>query len=135
NPTDEEDLATPWLCEEVDPFTPQICRTLGNAYVVSHVQLYPHKDREDMQKKYIKDPVETNNIKQKDGETIEDFIERFKVETGRMKGAPECMLISEVMHGVNNPELIKRLNENVLKIVEEMMIATMAFIQGETAAV
>nr|GFB30342.1 hypothetical protein [Tanacetum cinerariifolium] len=48
NPTDEEDLATPWLCEEVDPFTPQICRTLGNAYVVSHVQLYPHKDREDM---------------------------------------------------------------------------------------
>ncbi|GKA41614.1 hypothetical protein Tco_0734274 [Tanacetum coccineum] len=43
------------------------------------------------QKKYVKDPVEIHNIKQRDGETIEDFMERFKVETGRMKGAPECM--------------------------------------------
>nr|GEU31678.1 hypothetical protein [Tanacetum cinerariifolium] len=51
------------------------------------------------QRKYVKDPVEIHNIKQKDGETIEDFIERFKVETGRMKGAPECMRISGFMHG------------------------------------
>nr|GFA13995.1 reverse transcriptase domain-containing protein [Tanacetum cinerariifolium] len=39
------------------------------------------------QKKYVKDPMEIHNIKQKNGETIEDFIEQFKVETGRMKGA------------------------------------------------
>nr|GEX54641.1 reverse transcriptase domain-containing protein [Tanacetum cinerariifolium] len=63
------------------------------------------------QKKYVKDPVEIHNIKQRDGETIEDFMERFKIETGRMKGAPECMRISIFMHGVNNPELTKRLNE------------------------
>nr|GEW84244.1 ribonuclease H-like domain-containing protein [Tanacetum cinerariifolium] len=31
------------------------------------------------QKKYVKDPVKIHNIKQKDGETIEDFIERFKI--------------------------------------------------------
>nr|GEW58994.1 reverse transcriptase domain-containing protein [Tanacetum cinerariifolium] len=43
------------------------------------------------QKKYVKDPVEIYNIKQKDGETIEEFIKRFKIETGRMKEAPECM--------------------------------------------
>ncbi|GJZ61585.1 hypothetical protein Tco_0617722 [Tanacetum coccineum] len=49
-------------------------------------------DEDDLaQQKYVKDPVEINNIKQRDGETIEDFMERFKVETGRMKGAPECM--------------------------------------------
>nr|GEW59246.1 reverse transcriptase domain-containing protein [Tanacetum cinerariifolium] len=46
------------------------------------------------QKKYVKDPVEIHNIKQKDGETIKDFIERFKVETGRMKGDPEEKLLS-----------------------------------------
>ncbi|GKA77073.1 hypothetical protein Tco_0783534, partial [Tanacetum coccineum] len=40
------------------------------------------------QKKYVKDPVEIHNIKQRDGKTIEDFMERFKVKTGRMKGAP-----------------------------------------------
>nr|GFA14951.1 reverse transcriptase domain-containing protein [Tanacetum cinerariifolium] len=51
------------------------------------------------QKKYVKDPVEIHNIKQRDGETIEDFRERFKIETGRMKRAHECMRISGFMHG------------------------------------
>ncbi|GJV87937.1 reverse transcriptase domain-containing protein [Tanacetum coccineum] len=86
------------------------------------------------QKNYVKDPVEIHNIKQKDGETIKDFMERFKVETGRMKGAPECMRISRFMHGVNNPELTKRLNEHTPKTMEEMMTVTTAFIRGETAA-
>ncbi|GKA49292.1 reverse transcriptase domain-containing protein [Tanacetum coccineum] len=86
------------------------------------------------QKKYVKDPVEIHNIKQRDGETIEDFMEWFKVETGRMKGALECMRISGFMHGVNNPELTKRLNEHVLKTTEKMMTITTAFIRGETVA-
>nr|GEW22495.1 reverse transcriptase domain-containing protein [Tanacetum cinerariifolium] len=86
------------------------------------------------QKKYVKDPVEIYNIKQKDGETIEDFMERFKIETGRMKGAFECMQISRFMHGINNPELTKRLNEHIPKTLEEMMTAIVAFIRGETAA-
>nr|GEY45752.1 reverse transcriptase domain-containing protein [Tanacetum cinerariifolium] len=86
------------------------------------------------QKKYVKDPVEIHNIKQRDGETIEDFMERFKIETGRMKGDSECMRISGFMHGINNPELTKRLNERVPKTMEEMMIATTAFIRGEAAA-
>nr|GFA30878.1 reverse transcriptase domain-containing protein [Tanacetum cinerariifolium] len=47
------------------------------------------------QKKYVKDPVEIHNIKQRDGETLEDFMERFKIETERMKGALECMRISD----------------------------------------
>nr|GFA84955.1 reverse transcriptase domain-containing protein [Tanacetum cinerariifolium] len=87
------------------------------------------------QKKYVKDPVEIHNIKERDGETIEDFMERFKIETGCMKGAPECMRISGFMHGVNNPELTKRLNEHVPKTMEEMMITTTTFIRGEAAAV
>nr|GEX94877.1 reverse transcriptase domain-containing protein [Tanacetum cinerariifolium] len=85
------------------------------------------------QKKYVKDPVEIHNIKQSDGETIEDFMKRFKIETGRMKGAPECMRISGFMHGVNNPELTKRLNEHVPKTMEEIIITTTAFIRGEAA--
>nr|GFA88802.1 reverse transcriptase domain-containing protein [Tanacetum cinerariifolium] len=58
----------------------------------------------------------------------------FKIETGRMKGAPECMRISGFMHGINNPELTKRLNEQVPGTMEEMMIATATFIRGEAAA-
>ncbi|GJR47776.1 reverse transcriptase domain-containing protein [Tanacetum coccineum] len=51
-----------------------------------------------------------------------------------MKGAPECMRISGFMNGVNNPELIKRLNEHVLKTMEEMMTVTTVFIRGEVVA-
>ncbi|GJY25944.1 reverse transcriptase domain-containing protein [Tanacetum coccineum] len=193
--TEEDDLAVPWICEKVDPFTPRIrnfkssrktrmpnnvktydgtgdpedhvknfqaaaqverwamptwCHmfnsTLIGAARVWFDELPPesidgYKDLKAaflayfmQQKKYVKDPVEIHNIKQRDGETIEEFMERFKVETGRMKGAPECMRISEFMHGVNNPELTKRLNEHVPKTMEEMLITTTAFIRGEAAA-
>nr|GEW43494.1 hypothetical protein [Tanacetum cinerariifolium] len=52
------------------------------------------------QNKYVKDPVEIHNIKQRDGETIKDFMKRFKIETGRIKGAPKCMRIFGFMHGL-----------------------------------
>nr|GEY35767.1 reverse transcriptase domain-containing protein [Tanacetum cinerariifolium] len=130
--TDEDDLTRPWMCEEEDPvwfheLPPESIdsyKDLKAAFLAYFMQ----------QKKYVKDPVEIHNIKQKDGETIEDFIERFKVETGRMKRAPECMRIFGFMHGVNNPELTKRLNEHVPKAMEEMMITSTAFIQGEVDA-
>nr|GEZ21669.1 hypothetical protein [Tanacetum cinerariifolium] len=165
-PTGVEDLAVPWSCEEVDPFTRQIrnFKSSQKTRMPNNVKTYDGTgDPEDHVKnfqaaaqverwempmwchmfnstligtarKYVKDSVEIHNIKQRDGETIEDFIERFKVETGRMKGAPECMQISGFMHGVNNPELTKRFNEYVPKTMEEMMTTTAAFIQGETIA-
>nr|GEX15848.1 reverse transcriptase domain-containing protein [Tanacetum cinerariifolium] len=131
-PTDEDDLTRPWMCEEenavwFDELPPESIdgyKDLKAAFLAYFMQ----------QKKYVKDPVEIHNIKQRDGETIEDFMERFKIETGRMKGAPECMRISRFMHEVNNPELTKRLNEQVPKTMEEMMITTTAFIRREAAA-
>nr|GEX86306.1 reverse transcriptase domain-containing protein [Tanacetum cinerariifolium] len=101
-PTEEDDLKKPWICEEENPFMPRI--------------------------------LEIHNIKQREGETIEDFMEHFKIESRRMKGDPECMRISGFMHRVNNPELTKRLNEHVPNTMEEMMITTTAFIRGEAAA-
>ncbi|GKC50971.1 hypothetical protein Tco_1073716 [Tanacetum coccineum] len=61
------------------------------------------------------------------------FLAYFMQQKKRMKGASECMRISGFMHGVNNPELTKRLNEHVPKTMEEMMITTTAFIRGEAA--
>ncbi|GJU46991.1 reverse transcriptase domain-containing protein [Tanacetum coccineum] len=192
---DEDDLAEPWTCEDVDPFTPRIrnFKSSRKTRMPNNVKTYDGTgDPEDhlkifqaaaqverwamptwchmfnstligaarvwfdelppesidgykglkaaflayfmQQKKYVKDPVEIHNIKQRDGETIEDFMERFKVEIGHMKGAPECMRISGFMHGVNNHELTKRLNKHVPKTMEEMMTITTAFIRGEAAA-
>nr|GEW15115.1 hypothetical protein [Tanacetum cinerariifolium] len=55
--------------------------------------------------------------KSRDGESIKDFVRRYKLESGDVKGAPECMWISEFMHGITNLKLIKRLHEKILKIV------------------
>ncbi|GJW10298.1 reverse transcriptase domain-containing protein [Tanacetum coccineum] len=138
----EEDLAIPWTCEDVDPFTPQIrnFRSSRKTQMPNNVKTYDGTgDLEDhlkvfqasaqmkrwamptwyhmfnstligaarvwfdelppesidsyndlkavflayfmQQKKHVKDPVEIHNIKQKYGETIEEFMERFKVET------------------------------------------------------
>ncbi|GJZ14113.1 reverse transcriptase domain-containing protein [Tanacetum coccineum] len=59
------------------------------------------------QTKHIKDPVEIHHIKQRDGESTEDFMERYKAEVLDVEGAPECMRISGFMHGITHPGLIK----------------------------
>nr|GEY32363.1 reverse transcriptase domain-containing protein [Tanacetum cinerariifolium] len=48
------------------------------------------------QKKYVKDPVEIYNIKQRDGETIEDSMERFK------KPSPPPPMVTPVEKRNNN---------------------------------
>nr|GFB44094.1 reverse transcriptase domain-containing protein [Tanacetum cinerariifolium] len=83
------------------------------------------------QKKCIKDPVEIHNIKQRDGESTEDFMRRYKLECKDVKGASECMKISGFMHGITNPELIKRLHEKIPKSMDEMMSVTTSFLRGE----
>nr|GFC12528.1 reverse transcriptase domain-containing protein [Tanacetum cinerariifolium] len=80
------------------------------------------------------DPVEIHHIKQREGESTEDFVQRFKNERRDVKGAPECMRISRFMHGITNPELIKRLHDNIPKSVVEIMRVTTAFLRGEVAA-
>ncbi|GJS74764.1 reverse transcriptase domain-containing protein [Tanacetum coccineum] len=65
------------------------------------------------QTKHIKDPVEIHHIKQRDGESTEDFMERYKAEVLDVEGVPECMRISRFMHGITHPGLIKRLYERI----------------------
>nr|GEX62503.1 reverse transcriptase domain-containing protein [Tanacetum cinerariifolium] len=85
-------------------------------------------------KKCIKDPVEIHNIKQRDRESMEEFVRRYKLEWRDVKGAPECMKISGFMHGITNPKLIKRLHDKILKSVDEMIRVTTSFLRGEVAA-
>nr|GEY38413.1 reverse transcriptase domain-containing protein [Tanacetum cinerariifolium]GEY97022.1 reverse transcriptase domain-containing protein [Tanacetum cinerariifolium] len=84
--------------------------------------------------KCIKDPVEIHNIKQRDGESMEEFVQRYKLECRDIKGASKCMKISEFMHEITNPELIKRLHDKIPKSMDEMMSVTTTFLRGEVAA-
>ncbi|GKD04003.1 reverse transcriptase domain-containing protein, partial [Tanacetum coccineum] len=191
---EEDDLSQPWVCEEIDPFTPRIRYfDFPKTRMPSHIKTYDgSEDLEDhlkifqaaakterwamptwchmfnstltgnarvwfddlptesidsyddlkkaflenylQQKKCIKDPIELHNIKQRDGESTEDFVRRYKLESRDVKGAPECMRISGFVHGITNPELIKRLHDKILKIVDEMIRVTTSFLRGEVAA-
>ncbi|GJW84374.1 reverse transcriptase domain-containing protein [Tanacetum coccineum] len=83
------------------------------------------------QKKYIKDPIELHNIKQRDGESMKDFVRRYKLESTDVIGALECMRISGFVHGITNPELIKRLHDKIPKTVDEMMRVITSFLRGK----
>ncbi|GJZ92526.1 reverse transcriptase domain-containing protein [Tanacetum coccineum] len=78
--------------------------------------------------------VEIHHIKQRDGEFTEDFMERYKAEVLDVEGAPECMRISGIMHGITYPGLIKRLYERIPRSMDEMYRMTTSFLQGEVAA-
>ncbi|GJR49959.1 hypothetical protein Tco_1400480 [Tanacetum coccineum] len=71
---------------------------------------------------------------QRDGESTKEFVRRYKLECRDVKGAPECMKISRFMHGITNPELIKRLHDKIPKFVDEMMRVNTTFLRGEVAA-
>ncbi|GJZ66338.1 hypothetical protein Tco_0623034 [Tanacetum coccineum] len=85
-------------------------------------------------KKCIKDLVEIHHIKQREGESTEDFVRGFKIESRDVKGAPEIMRISGFMHEIKNLELIKRLHDKISKSVDETMRVTTSFLRGEVAA-
>ncbi|GJS39021.1 hypothetical protein Tco_0564064 [Tanacetum coccineum] len=157
-----DDLSQPWVYEEIDPFTPRIRYfDFSKTKMPNHIKTYDgSEDPEDhlkifqiaaktkryyddlkkaflenylQQKKRIKDPIELHNIKQRDGESTEDFVRRYKLESSDVKGAPECMRISGFVHGITNPELIKRLHDKIPKTVDEMMRVTTSFLRGEVA--
>ncbi|GKD20718.1 hypothetical protein Tco_1222421 [Tanacetum coccineum] len=160
---EEDDLSQPWVCEEVDPFTPRIRYfDFPKTRMPSHIKTYDgSEDPEDhlkifqagakterwamptwchmfnstltgnARKKCVKDPIEIHNIKQREGESTEDFVKRYKLKSRDVKGAPECMRISEFMHGITNPELIKRLHDKIPKTVDEMMRVTTSFLRGK----
>nr|GEZ58070.1 reverse transcriptase domain-containing protein [Tanacetum cinerariifolium] len=85
-------------------------------------------------KKCAKNPVELARVKQRQGESTSAYVERYKDECIHVKAYPEILKISGFMNGINNPELIKRLNDRVPQTFDELMKRTRSFIQGEAAA-
>ena len=85
-------------------------------------------------KKCAKNPIELARVKQRQGESTSAYVERYKDECIHVKACPEVLKISGFMNGINNPELIKRLNNTVPQTFDELMKRTRSFIQGEAAA-
>ncbi|GJR38390.1 hypothetical protein Tco_1214074 [Tanacetum coccineum] len=160
---EDEDLSQQWVCEETNPFTPRIryFNLPKRICMLSHVKTYDgSEDSKDhlkifqtvakverydnlkeaflanylQQKKCIKDPIKIHHIKQRKGESTEDFVRRFKIKSRDVKGAPKVMRILGFLHGITNPNLIKRFHDKIPKSVDEIWKITTAFLRGEVAA-
>ncbi|GJY05253.1 hypothetical protein Tco_0371193 [Tanacetum coccineum] len=121
---------TPNVRGEHDAFTPLIryFDLPKKTWMPSNVKTYDGSDdQEDHLKKF------QAAAKQIEWESIEDFVQRFKNKSRHVKRAPECMRISGFMHGITNPEVIKRIHKNLPKLVDEMMKVTTAFLRGDVA--
>ncbi|GKB59153.1 reverse transcriptase domain-containing protein [Tanacetum coccineum] len=79
--------------DDLHPESVDIYDDLKKAFLANFLQ----------QKKCIKDLVEIHHIKKREGESTEDFVQRFKTECRHVKGAPECMRIYRFMHEITNP--------------------------------
>ncbi|GJV18173.1 hypothetical protein Tco_1363496 [Tanacetum coccineum] len=101
-------------------------------------QKKPRKEEDDLSQPWEEDTQRSHrasiNQAYGDGESTEDFVRRYKLESRYVKGVPECMRIFEFVHGITNPELIKRLHDKIPKTVDEMVRVTTSFLWGEVAA-
>nr|GEZ54019.1 reverse transcriptase domain-containing protein [Tanacetum cinerariifolium] len=60
---------------------------------------------------------------------------RFKRESSHIKGVPLVLRIPAFMKGHGHLELVKKLNDKILKMMDEMFKRVRAFIRGEVTAV
>ncbi|GJY86340.1 hypothetical protein Tco_0500366 [Tanacetum coccineum] len=96
--------------------------------------------------KYHKRAKLPRNVKVYEGsKDLEDYLSIFSaameqeewlmpLESSHIKGVPPVLRISAFMHGHEHPRLAKKLNDKILKMVDEMFERVRAFVRGEAAA-
>nr|GEU72701.1 reverse transcriptase domain-containing protein [Tanacetum cinerariifolium] len=103
---EDDDLSQPWAAAKVDRWPMPTWCHMFNSTLTGSVRVWfddlppesvdSYDDLKEaflanfrQQKKCIKDPVEIYHIKQIEGESTEDSVRRFKIESRDVKGAPE----------------------------------------------
>nr|GEX15031.1 reverse transcriptase domain-containing protein [Tanacetum cinerariifolium] len=137
---EEDDLSQPWATAKIERRAMPTWCHMFNSTLTENARVWfddlppesigSYDDLKNylQQKKYIKDPIELHNIKQRNGKSTKDFMRIYKLESRDVKGAPEYMRISRFVHGITNHELIKRLHDKILETVDEMMRVTTSFL-------
>ncbi|GJZ54717.1 hypothetical protein Tco_0609910 [Tanacetum coccineum] len=128
--SEDDDLSQPWVCEETDLFALRIryFDLPKRTQMPSHVKTYNGSEDSKDHLKIIQAAAKVERS------AMPTWCHMFKVESRDVKGAPKIMRISGFMHGITNPELIKRLHDKIPKSIDEMMRITTSFLRGEVAA-
>ncbi|GKF40976.1 hypothetical protein Tco_0124318, partial [Tanacetum coccineum] len=127
-----KDLNSPYKRPKSTPFTQRITRFKYHRRAKLHrnIKVYEgNKDPEDHL-----DSTEIHGIKRRQNEGLQTFMNRFKSESSHIKGVPPILRILAFMHGHGHPELAKKLNDKIPKMMDEMFERVRAFIRGEVAA-
>ncbi|GKA09666.1 hypothetical protein Tco_0688997 [Tanacetum coccineum] len=128
---EDEDMSLPWRRQKVDAFTRRISDFSEDKRrrMPANVKTYDGTGDPDDHLKIFESAATIENWPQPVAFRL-NFTQRKKCA----KNPVELARISGFMNGINNPELIKRLNDRVPQTFDELMKRTRSFIQGETAA-
>ncbi|XP_021995586.1 uncharacterized protein LOC110892745 [Helianthus annuus] len=85
------------------------------------------------QRRYVKDATIIFQIKQRDDESLREFIERYKKEGLTYVGADEKMRVAGFMNAITSKYLTRDFNKSLPKILEEALERAEAHIRGEEA--
>nr|GEW50063.1 hypothetical protein [Tanacetum cinerariifolium] len=127
----EYDLSQLWVSEETDPFTPRICYfDFPKIRMPSHIKTYDGSEDPKDHLKIFQAAAKTKRWAMPTWCHMFNSTLTGKARVWDVKGAPECMKISGSIHGITNPELIKRLHDKIPNSVDEMMRVTTTFVRG-----
>nr|GEV04967.1 ribonuclease H-like domain-containing protein [Tanacetum cinerariifolium] len=65
---------------------------------------------------------------------LQAFMDKFKSKSSHIKGVPPVLCISAFVYGHGHPELAKKLNDKIIKTMDEMFERVRTFIRGEASA-
>ncbi|GKB85286.1 reverse transcriptase domain-containing protein [Tanacetum coccineum] len=146
----EDDLSQPWVCEEIDHFTPRI-RYFDFPKIImpSQIKTYDGSDDPEDHLKIFQAAAKTeqwamptwchmfnstltgnarvwfDDLSAELIDSYDDLKKAFLVNYLQQK---------KFVHGITNPELIKRLHDKIPKTMDEMIRVTTSFLLGEVVA-
>lgn len=86
------------------------------------------------QRKCTRDPLELHYIMQSEGESLRDYMERYKQESITISDADERQRISGFIHGIRTRQLVKKLGARVPKSLQDAYERCEEYVRGEEAA-
>ncbi|XP_022014325.1 uncharacterized protein LOC110913815 [Helianthus annuus] len=85
------------------------------------------------QRRYVKDATVIFQIKQRDDESLREFIEKYKKEGLTYVGADENLRVAGFMNAITSKYLTRDFNKSLPKTLEEALERVEAHIRGEEA--
>nr|GEW27555.1 reverse transcriptase domain-containing protein [Tanacetum cinerariifolium] len=110
DPEDHLGGAARHLFDDLDPKSVDSFKELSQKFLEEFSQ----------QKRYAKDPTKIHDIKRRQNDGLQAFMDQFKYKSSHIKGVSPVLRIFAFMRSRGHPELAKKLNDKIPKTMDEM---------------